>query len=80
VAHASRVDFISLDLAVEGVVERRDGQLRFTGIVLRPRLQVPAATERERALRVLEKAAGACVVSGSLAAPVHLEPEIAKEP
>lgn len=41
---------------------------------------VPAATERERALRVLQKAAGACVVSGSLAAPVHLEPEIAKEP
>jgi hypothetical protein len=33
-----------------------------------------------RLLRLLEKAAGACVVSGSLAAPVHLEPEIAKEP
>jgi peroxiredoxin-like protein len=80
VAQASRVDFISLDLAVDGVVERREGQLRFTEIVLRPRLQVAAATERERALRVLEKTAGACLVSSSLAAPVRLEPEIAKEP
>ncbi|HEX4995114.1 MAG TPA: OsmC family protein, partial [Methylomirabilota bacterium] len=35
VAQASRVDFISLDLAVEGVVERRESQLRFTEIVLR---------------------------------------------
>lgn len=80
VAQASRVDFISLDLAVEGVVERREGQPRFTEIVLRPRLQVPAATERERALRVLEKAGRTCVISASLAAPIRLEPEIAREP
>lgn len=80
VAHASAVDFISLDLRVEGAVDRRERQLRFVEIVLRPRLQVSAATERERVVRVLEKAGKACVVSASLATPVRLEPEIAKEP
>ena len=80
VAKASGVDFISLDVTVEGVVDRHEHQLRFAEIVLRPRLQVPAATERERAVRVLEKAGKACVVSASLATPVRLEPEIAREP
>lgn len=80
VAQASRVDFISLDLTAEGTVEKSDGRTRFSEIVLRPRLQVPAATERERALRVLEKAERACIVSASLATPIRLEPEIAMEP
>jgi peroxiredoxin-like protein len=80
VAQASRVDFISLDLTAEGTVERRNRQLCLSDIVLRPRLQVPAATDRERALRVLEKAARSCVVSAALSTPIRLEPEIAREP
>jgi peroxiredoxin-like protein len=79
VAQASRVDLVSLELAVSGTVDRCDGRMRFTEIVLRPRVQVPAATECERALRVLEKAERGCIVSASLAIPVRLEPEIARE-
>jgi len=79
VAQASRVDFISLELTVEGVVDRREGRTCFSEIVLRPRLLVPAGTERERALRVLEKAEKTCLVSASLATPIRLEPEVAKE-
>jgi len=80
VAQVSRVDFISLELTVEGTVDRRDGRMRFMEIVLRPRLQVPVGTEPERALRVLEKAEKSCIVSASLATPIRLEPEIAREP
>ena len=79
-AQGSRVEYISLDLTVEGTVDRRDGQMRFTEIVVRPRLQVPAGTEPARALRVLEKAERMCIVTASLATPVRLEPEIAREP
>jgi peroxiredoxin-like protein len=79
VAQASRVDFISLELTVEGTVDRRDGRTCFSEIVLRPRLLVPAAVERERALRAVEKAEKACLVSASLATPIRLEPEIAKD-
>jgi organic hydroperoxide reductase OsmC/OhrA len=59
-----------------GTVDRQDGRVRFTEIVLRPRLTVPPGADRERILRVLEKTERACLVSASLSAPVRLEPEI----
>ena len=76
VAQASRVDFVALDVAAEGAVDRRDGQLRFTEIVLRPRLTVRSGVDRDRAMRALEKSEKACLVSASLATPIRLEPEI----
>jgi peroxiredoxin-like protein len=76
VAQASRVEFAALDVAAEGVVDRRDGVLRFTEIVLRPRLAVRSGADRDRALRVLEKSEKACLVSASLSTPIRLEPEI----
>jgi peroxiredoxin-like protein len=79
VAQASRLDFISLELATEGTVDRREGGLRYTEIVLRPRLLVPAGTDQQRASRVLEKAKTACLVSSSLSTPIRLEPELATE-
>jgi peroxiredoxin-like protein len=79
VAQASRLKFVSLELASEGTVARHDDGLAFTEIVLRPRLVVPVGTDRERALRVVEKAKKACLVSASLATPVRLETEIAPE-
>ena len=76
VARASRIDFASLELAVTGTVDTRDGVMRFTEIVLRPRLSVPPGADRDRALRVLEKSERTCLVSASLSTPVRLEPEI----
>ena len=76
VASASKVDFVSLDLAAEGTVDRRDGVTRFTEIVLRPRLTLPPGADPSRALRALEKSEKACLVSASLATPIRLEPEI----
>jgi peroxiredoxin-like protein len=77
VAHASRIEFTSLELAAEGTVDRYDGGMRFTEIVLRPRLRLPAGADRSRALRAMEKSEKACLVTASLAIPVRLEPDIA---
>jgi uncharacterized OsmC-like protein len=52
------------------------GVTRFTEIVLRRRLVVAPGTDRERALRILEKSEKQCLVSASLSTPVRLEPEI----
>ena len=76
VARASKVEFISLELSGEGTVDRKDGATRFTEIVLRPRLRLPAGADKDRALRILEKSERACLVSASLSTPVRLEPEI----
>ena len=77
VARASKVEFTSLQLTGEGTVDRKDGATRFTEIVLRPRLSLPAGGDREKAMRVLEKSEKACLVSASLSTPLRIEPEIA---
>jgi organic hydroperoxide reductase OsmC/OhrA len=76
VARASKIEFTSLVLRSEGTVGRQDGGVRFTEIVLRPKLTLGPGVDRDKALRVLEKAERACPVSASLATPLRLEPEI----
>jgi organic hydroperoxide reductase OsmC/OhrA len=77
VARASRVDFTACDVTAEGTVDRDDTALKFTKIVLRVRLGLPPAADRDRARRALEKAGRACLVSASLATPVRIEPDFA---
>jgi organic hydroperoxide reductase OsmC/OhrA len=76
IARASQVDFVSLELHGAGIVNRQEGVTRFTEIVLHPRLVIPPGTDRERALRVLEKSKKHCLVSASLSTPIRLEPTI----
>ena len=77
IAAASGIEFASLAVEGEGIVDRQAGRTRFTEILLRPRLTVPPGVDWVRVQRALEKAERACLVSGSLATPIRLEPEIA---
>jgi peroxiredoxin-like protein len=76
VARASKVEWKTLELFGEGTLDRKDGVTRFTEIVLRPRLTVPAGTDKERAMRVLDRSEKGCLISASLSTPVRLEAEI----
>jgi peroxiredoxin-like protein len=77
IAKASGIEFTSLAIEGEGTVDRADGRMRFTEIVLRPRLALPAGIDATRVRRALEKAEHACLVSASLSTPVRLEPDLA---
>lgn len=77
IAVASRIEFTSLSVDGEGIVDRSNGRTRFTEIVLRPRVTLPAGVDSVRVRRALEKAERACLVSASLGTPVRLEPELA---
>ena len=72
-------EHLLLALSGSGTVDREDGFIRFTDIVLRSRLTVPKGTDLERAKRMLEKGKSACLVTASLSVPVHLETEIVVE-
>jgi organic hydroperoxide reductase OsmC/OhrA len=76
VARVSQLPFIALDSTISGTVDKKDGAVRFTEIVIRPRLRVLPGTDHVRALKILEKGEKACLVSASLSTPVRLEPEI----
>jgi peroxiredoxin-like protein len=76
VARASKVEFLNLEMSATGIVNRENGVTHFTEIVLRPRLTLAPGTDRERALRILEKSEKNCLVAASLSTPVRIEPEI----
>jgi hypothetical protein len=65
-----------LHLEGHGTVDRKDGATRFTEIVLRPCLVLPADLDRNKAMRILEKSAKAWRISALLSTPIRLEPEI----
>jgi peroxiredoxin-like protein len=77
IAKASRIEFTALAVEGVGVVDRADGGMRFTEIILRPRLALPAGADAARVRRALEKAEQTCLVSASLSTPIRLEAEIA---
>ena len=77
VARASGIAFVSMSVEAEGVVNRVDGRTRFTEIVLRPRIALPAGVDWARVQRALEKTERTCLVSASLDTPIRLEPELA---
>ena len=80
VARASKVEFVGLDLDAEGIVDRRSGPTRFTEIVLRAALMVPAGADPESARAALEKTESACLVSASISTPVRLEADVREAP
>ena len=76
IAMFSKFSAIALNVSVEGKVEKGDGGYRFTRITLHPVLTVPSEADRERGMRLLEKAEKACLVSRSLNSEMILEPKI----
>jgi organic hydroperoxide reductase OsmC/OhrA len=76
VAAASRLEYTSIHVTGEGLLERKEGVTRITEVVVRPVLSMPAGSDSSTATRVLEKSAKLCFVSASLSAPVRLEPRV----
>jgi len=76
IAKASRFDWRQLSADVEGLLERADGNSRFTRFQTRARLVVPAGSDAARARMLMEKAEQGCLISNSLTAARHLECEI----
>ena len=74
VAKHSHLDFGSVSIESEGIVDRVDGRTRFTEIVLRPKVAVPPGVDPHRVRRALEKAEANCIVTASLTARLMVEP------
>jgi peroxiredoxin-like protein len=79
VANTSRLEYRGLEVAVDGLLEKQEGGFRFTKVILRPSVILNREEDRERAVRMVEKAERACLVSRSLSSTVVLEPKILVE-
>jgi organic hydroperoxide reductase OsmC/OhrA len=80
VARASRLEWTSLEVDVEGVLEKVDGVTRFTRFTLAPRLVLPSGMAESLALNVLKKAKSVCLVTNSLLAECELVPALVAQP
>ncbi|MFC7335104.1 OsmC family protein [Rhodocista pekingensis] len=76
IARASKLEWESLEVDVEGVLDRVEGVTRFTRFTVKPRLLVKAEADAERATTLLAKAERTCLITNSLNAELHLEPSV----
>ena len=76
IAEKSRLGFASLNLDAEGVLDNEDGIWRFTEIKLRPVVTVLKEEDRDRAIRLLEKAEKSCLIARSLQCKVAFFPAV----
>jgi len=76
VARAVKLEWSDLKVAVEGTLERVDGQSSFTHFEVRATLEAAAGTNRDQAVAALERAEHGCLISNSLKADVHLVPVV----
>lgn len=72
ISRASGLPWNSLQCAVEGILERRDGTTKFTSFSVHATLEVPEETRSKRAHRLLEKAEESCLITNSLSGETHL--------
>ena len=79
IAEKSKLEVVSLETEVEGVLEKVEGGLRFTKFYLRPTLTVAREEDRELGLRLLQKAERACLISRSLNGHVEMVTKIVLE-
>jgi len=77
IAQLSKLSFESYEAEACGKLDKPEGQvMQFTEITIRAKLVVTHSKDLERAGRLLEKAEKQCLVSNSIKAAVHLEPQV----
>jgi organic hydroperoxide reductase OsmC/OhrA len=66
IARGSRFEWSALQCSVRGTLDRVDNVTSFTRFEIDARLTIPAASNRDRAERLLEKSEAVCLVTNSL--------------
>jgi organic hydroperoxide reductase OsmC/OhrA len=76
IARASKLDWVSLQCEVEGILDRVERVTQFTEFRVHATLRVPPGTDEARAQRLLERSEQGCLVTNSLKAKSHLSTAI----
>lgn len=77
IAENSKLQTLDYSSSSHATLEWVDGSgYRFTGLTVRPRIEIAAGSDSGKAVRIVEKAHKHCLVSNALNFPVHVVPEI----
>jgi len=75
-AEYSKLDYTDLQVEVEGAISKADTGYSFGEVFIRANLTIPQEEERARALKILHKAKGLCLVSRALSVEQRFEPRV----
>ncbi len=76
IAENSNLSFVGLTCPAQGKLEKVEGKLAMTEVLLEPVLLIPNEEDLEKAEKILWKAERACLISNSITAKVHMEPKV----
>ena len=76
IAEYSKLSFEGLKVSASGKLEKVDGKYAMTTITLKPELLITESTHEDKAIRLMEKAEAACLISRSIKSEVVLEPNV----
>lgn len=74
IARYSKLDFDDLQVDADAVMEKVDGKFVMSTITLKAVLTIADSTHKDKAIRVMEKAEAACLITRSVKTEVRLEP------
>lgn len=77
IAEYSKLTFEKLSVPATGVMSNETGKFTITEITLNPKLLISDENQKDKALRILQKAEEACLITRSIKTEVKLEPTIA---
>lgn len=76
VAEYSKFEYTDLEVEVEGDIRRAEVGYEFSEILIRASLTISQEEERARALKLLNKAQGICLVSRALSVEQRFQPGV----
>lgn len=76
IAENSKFEFVSFTSNANGKLEKIDGKYLISEIILTPELTIKSDTDKEKALRVLEKSEAACLISNSIKSKIIFKPVV----
>lgn len=75
-AEYSKFEYTDLQVEAEGTIGKADTGYSFGEVCIRANLIIPQAEEQSRAIKLLQKARGLCLVSRALSVEQRFEPRV----
>lgn len=76
IAENSKLEFTDFTCDAKGKLEQIEGKFLMTEVNLFPKLVLKNETDKDKALRILQKSEAACLISNSIKSKVTLEPTV----
>lgn len=76
IAEFSKLHYTDLKVSASGLMSNESGKYAMTEITLRPTLTITDENQKDKALRILQKAEENCLISRSIKTVVKLEAEV----